>query len=50
VTYIGFGLPLLLTAGGPQTTRLVLTAMAVLAATAALTRIVRLRRDSHRQN
>jgi MFS family permease len=50
VTYIGFGLPLLLTAGGPQTTQLVLTAMAVLAAMAAATRTIRLRRDSHRQS
>jgi len=50
VTYVGFGLPLLLTAGGPQTTQLVLTAMAVLAGIAAATRTIRLRRDSHRQS
>jgi MFS family permease len=50
VTYIGFGLPLLLTSGGLQGTRLILTAMAVLAATAAIARTMRLRRDSHRQS
>jgi MFS family permease len=50
VTYIGFGLPLLLTAAGPETTRLVLAVMSVLAATAAVTRALRLRRDSHRQH
>jgi MFS family permease len=50
VTYIGFGLPLLLTSAGQEGTRLVLAAMAVLAATAATARAVRLRRDSHRQS
>lgn len=50
VTYVGFGLPLLLTAGGPQITQLVLAAMAALAASAAILRTIRLRRDSHRQS
>lgn len=50
VTYVGFGLPLLLTAGGLQATQLILAAMAALAASAAVLRTVRLRRDSHRQS
>jgi MFS family permease len=50
VTYIGFGLPLLLTSVGPEGTRLILAAMAVLATTAAIARTMRLRRDSHRQS
>ena len=50
VTYIGFGLPLLLTSVGTEGTQLILAAMAVLATTAALARTVRLRRDSHRQS
>jgi MFS family permease len=49
-TYIGFGLPLLLTSVGYDGTQVILAVMAVLAATAAISRIVRLRRDSHRQN
>jgi hypothetical protein len=49
VTYIGFGLPLLLATGGPGTTQLVLATMSVLAVTTAVARTVRLRRDSHRQ-
>jgi MFS family permease len=50
LTYIGFGLPLLLTSVGSSGSQLILAVMAVLAATAAVTRTVRLRRDSHRQN
>jgi MFS family permease len=50
VTYIGFGLPLLLTTGGPVVTQLILAAMAVLASGAALSRTLRLRRDGHRQS
>jgi hypothetical protein len=50
VTYIGFGLPLLLTTAGPEATQLILAAMAVLASTAAISRTLRLRRDSHRQS
>jgi len=50
VTYIGFGLPLVLTTGGPRLTQLILAAMAVLASTAAISRTMRLRRDSHRQS
>jgi hypothetical protein len=50
VTYIGFGLPLLLTTGGPQVTQLILAAMAVLASGAAISRTLRLRQDSHRQS
>ena len=50
VTYIGFGLPLVLTTGGPEVTQLVLATMAVLASAAALSRTMRLRRDRHRQN
>ena len=50
VTYIGFGLPLLLTTGGPEGAELVLGVMAILASIAAITRTMRLRRDSHRQS
>jgi MFS family permease len=50
LTYIGFGLPLLLTSVGFSGSQIILAVMAVLAATAAVTRIVRLRRDSHRQS
>jgi hypothetical protein len=50
VTYVGFGLPLLLTAGGLQATQFILAAMAALAASAAILRATRLRRDSHRQS
>lgn len=49
VTYIGFGLPLVLTTRGPEVTELILVAMAALASAAAISRTVRLRRDSHRQ-
>jgi hypothetical protein len=47
VTYIGFGLPLLLTTiGSAEQSAMILNAMAVLAAGAAISRAVRLRRDS----
>ena len=49
LTYIGFGLPLLLTNwfGGAQ---IILAIMSALALTVAISRTLRLRRDSHRQN
>jgi MFS family permease len=51
VTYIGFGLPLLLTlAGSTAASAIILAVMAVLASATAVSRLVRLRRDSHRQN
>jgi len=50
VTYIGFGLPLVLTTIGLDGSHLILAAMAALAATAAILRTTRLRRDSHRQS
>jgi MFS family permease len=49
-TYIGFGLPLLLTSVGFGGSHIILAVMALLAAVAAISRTVRLRRDSHRQN
>jgi MFS family permease len=50
VTYIGFGLPLLLTTiGSAEQSAMILAAMAVLATCAAISRVVRLRRDSLRQ-
>lgn len=50
VTYIGFGLPLILTTVGSGVSAMILATMAVLATGAAVSRAVRLRRDSHRQN
>jgi hypothetical protein len=51
VSYIGFGLPLLLTVvGSPKASAIILAAMAVLASLTAVSRAVRLRRVSHRQN
>ena len=50
LTYIGFGLPLLLTTLRSGSTQLILAVMAMLALTAAISRAVRLRRDTHRQN
>ena len=51
VAYIGFGLPLLLTTiGSAEASATILAVMAVLAAATAVSRAVRLRRDSHRQN
>lgn len=51
VTYVGFGLPLLLTVlgSGPETA-LIFAGLAGLATTAALSRAVRLRRHPHRQH
>ncbi|OBA59557.1 MFS transporter [Mycobacterium sp. 1100029.7] len=48
VAYIGFGLPLLLTVAGPVRGSIILTAMAILAASAAVSRAIRLLRTSHR--
>ena len=51
MTYIGFGLPLLLaTLGSATATAMVLAAMAVLASVAAAARAVRLQRDAHRRS
>jgi len=50
VTYIGFGLPLPLTTVGSADSAMILAVMAVLASATAVSRVVRLRRDSHRQN
>jgi MFS family permease len=50
VTYIGFGLPLILTTVGAGVSTMILAVMAVLASATAVSRAVRLRRDSHRQN
>ncbi len=49
VTYIGFGLPLILTMVGPGVSAAILATMAVLALGTAVSRAVRLRRDVHRQ-
>jgi hypothetical protein len=50
VTYLGFGLPLLLSAVDSRESAVILAVLAVLAATTAVSRAVRLRRDSHRQD
>jgi hypothetical protein len=51
VTYVGFGLPLLLTAvGSAKLSATILAVMAVLALAAAVDRAVRLRRDALLQN
>jgi len=51
LTYLGFGLPLLLTVvGSPKASAIILAAMAALASLTAVSRAVRLGRDSHRQN
>ena len=51
VSYVGFGLPLLLsTVGSAKHSAMILAVMAVLASAVAASRAVRLRRDSHRQN
>jgi MFS family permease len=49
VSYVGFGLPLLLSTAA-NGTAIILAVMAVLASAAAVSRAVRLRRDGHRQN
>jgi MFS family permease len=50
VTYLGFGLPLLLSAVDSAASTVILVSMAVLASTTAVSRAVRLRRGSHRQD
>ncbi len=50
VTYVGFGLPLILATVGPAVSVSILSVMAALASAAAVARAVRLRRDNHRQN
>jgi MFS family permease len=50
LTYIGFGLPLLLTTVGFSGGHIILAGMATVAASAAVFRTIRLRRDSHRQS
>lgn len=49
VTYIGFGLPLILTTVGSAVSTTILAVMAVLALLTAVSRAVRLRGDAHRQ-
>ncbi|OCB18673.1 MFS transporter [Mycobacterium malmoense] len=49
VTYVGFGLPLILTTVGPAVSKGILGALAALALLAALGRAVRLRGDAHRR-
>ncbi|MFZ1175821.1 MAG: hypothetical protein WAO15_06030 [Mycobacterium sp.] len=51
VTYMGFGLPLLLTlVDSAEYSAMILAVMALLASATAVGRAMRLRRDSHRQN
>jgi MFS family permease len=50
VTYLGFGLPLLLTKVGATDSAIILAVMAVLALATAFSRAMRLRRDGHRPN
>jgi MFS family permease len=50
VTYVGFGLPLLLIMVGSAASVMILAVMAMLASATAVSRAVRLRRDCHRQN
>jgi MFS family permease len=50
VTYVGFGLPLILTTVGYAMSAAILAVMAVLALATAVSRAVRLRRNGHRQN
>jgi MFS family permease len=49
VTYVGFGLPLILATVSPAVSAIILFAMALGASAAAVSRAVRLRRDGHRQ-
>lgn len=49
VTYIGFGLPLILATVGRTVSTAILAVMAALALLTAVSRAVRLRRDAHRQ-
>ncbi|MGE2815056.1 MFS transporter [Mycobacterium heidelbergense] len=48
LTYVGFGLPLILATVGPGLSATILAVMAVLALATAVSRAVRLRRDAHR--
>jgi MFS family permease len=50
VSYIGFGLPLVLTTVGTSSTTVILALMTVGALATAVGRAARLRRDAHRQN
>ncbi len=50
VTYVGFGLPLILATAGSAVSAMILSGMAVLASATAVSRAVRLRRDGHRQS
>ncbi|ORB43264.1 MFS transporter [Mycobacterium paraseoulense] len=49
VTYVGFGLPLILATVGSGASTAILAVMAVLASLTAVSRAVRLRADAHRQ-
>jgi hypothetical protein len=49
VTYVGFGLPLILATVSPAVSATILFLMASGASAAAVSRAVRLRRDGHRQ-
>ncbi|ORW95526.1 MFS transporter [Mycobacterium sp. IEC1808] len=50
VTYVGFGLPLILSTAGSAVSTTILAVMSVLALVTAVTRAVRLRRAAHRQS
>jgi hypothetical protein len=50
VTYVGFGLPLLLATVGFADSLVILAVLACLAAATALSRLIRLRNDAHRQD
>jgi MFS family permease len=49
VTYVGFGLPLILATVSPAVSATILFLMALAASAAAVSRAIRLRRDGHRQ-
>jgi MFS family permease len=50
VTYVGFGLPLVLATAGSAVSTTILAVMSVLALATAVSRAMRLRRDAHRQS
>ncbi|MGO9925646.1 MAG: hypothetical protein ACLPLP_05720 [Mycobacterium sp.] len=50
VTYVGFGLPLILATVGSAVSVMILAIMALLASATSVSRAVRLRRDGHRKN
>jgi hypothetical protein len=50
VSYLGFGLPMLLSTIGPAGSAAILAVMAALASATAASRAIRLRRDGHRQS